>query len=146
MGGSYNTGDRIELVVPGGSGPAGPPGADSTVPGPAGATGPAGPPGIQGATGATGPAGPADPNAILKTILDAKGDIVAASANDTPVRVAVGTNGKALVADSTQSSGLNWAQHAQSDDINKIVFITRTAYTALTPKVSTTLYMIDETA
>lgn len=142
MGGSYNTGDRIELVVPGGSGPAGPPGPQGPI-GPAGpgGTGPAGP---QGPPGATGPAGPADPNAILKSIVNAKGDLISATADDTPIRVGVGTNGKALIADSAQSSGLNWAQHAQSDDINKIVFITRSVYNALTPKVSTTLYMIDE--
>lgn len=47
-------------------------------------------------------------SAIEKTLLDAKGDIVAASAADTPVRVPVGSAGQALVADSTQAAGVKW--------------------------------------
>jgi hypothetical protein len=46
---------------------------------------------------------------VAKTLVDAKGDIVTATAEDTPARVAVGTNGKFLTADSTQSTGLAWA-------------------------------------
>ena len=45
-----------------------------------------------------------DPNAINKTILDAKGDLVVASAADTPAKLAVGTDGQVLVADSTAGS------------------------------------------
>jgi hypothetical protein len=40
--------------------------------------------------------------------VDAKGDIVAASANDTPARLAVGSNGETLVADSSTSTGLRY--------------------------------------
>jgi len=47
-------------------------------------------------------------DAILKTLVDAKGDIIVASAADTVVRVAVGTNGKALVADSAEAAGVKW--------------------------------------
>jgi hypothetical protein len=43
------------------------------------------------------------------TILDAKGDLITATAADTPARLAVGTNGQTLVADSTASTGLKWA-------------------------------------
>jgi hypothetical protein len=43
-----------------------------------------------------------------KSIVDAKGDLIAASANDTPARLAVGSNGQILVADSTTSTGLRW--------------------------------------
>lgn len=50
-----------------------------------------------------------DANAIQNTIVDAKGDLIAASAADTPARLAVGTNGYALIADSTASTGLKWA-------------------------------------
>lgn len=50
-----------------------------------------------------------DPNAIQNSIVDAKGDIITATADNTPARLAVGTNGQTLVADSTASTGLKWA-------------------------------------
>ncbi len=49
-----------------------------------------------------------DANAIQNSIVDAKGDIVAASANDTPARLAVGNNGETLVADSSTATGLRY--------------------------------------
>lgn len=45
---------------------------------------------------------------IPATILDAKGDLIAASAADTAARVAVGTNTRVLMADSAQSAGIGW--------------------------------------
>jgi hypothetical protein len=53
-----------------------------------------------------------DSNAIQNAIVDAKGDIIAATANDTPARLAVGTNGHVLTADSTAATGLKWAAAA----------------------------------
>ena len=50
-----------------------------------------------------------DSNAIQNAIVDAKGDLIAATANDTPARLAVGTNGQFLTADSTASTGLKWS-------------------------------------
>ena len=45
---------------------------------------------------------------IAKAIVDAKGDIIAATAADTVARVAVGSNGKVLTADSTATAGVSW--------------------------------------
>ena len=50
-----------------------------------------------------------DTNAIQNAIVDAKGDLIAATAADTPARLAVGTNGQVLTADSTAATGLAWA-------------------------------------
>lgn len=50
-----------------------------------------------------------DSNAIQNAIVDAKGDLIGATAADTPARLAVGTNGQVLTADSTASTGLAWA-------------------------------------
>ena len=47
-----------------------------------------------------------DSNAIQNSIVDAKGDIVTASASDTPARLAVGNNGETLVANSSTATGL----------------------------------------
>ena len=46
--------------------------------------------------------------AIAKTIVDAKGDLIAATGADAVTRVAVGTNGQYLKADSTASGGIAW--------------------------------------
>jgi hypothetical protein len=47
--------------------------------------------------------------AIAKSIVDAKGDLVAATAADTVSRLAVGANGTVLTADSAEATGLKWA-------------------------------------
>jgi hypothetical protein len=49
-----------------------------------------------------------DANAIQNSIVDAKGDLISATANDTPARLAVGANGETLVADSSTSTGLRY--------------------------------------
>jgi hypothetical protein len=46
---------------------------------------------------------------IAKTIVDAKGDIIAATAADTVARLAVGANDTVLTADSSTATGLKWA-------------------------------------
>lgn len=46
------------------------------------------------------------------TIVDAKGDIIAATAADTPARMAAGTNGQVLTVDSAEATGLKWATPA----------------------------------
>lgn len=74
-----------------------------------------------------------DSNAIQNAIVDAKGDLIAATANDTPARLAVGTNGQVLVADSTAATGLKWAA-APSGKIIQVVqstYATETSSTSL---------------
>ena len=46
--------------------------------------------------------------AVVKSLVDAKGDLIAATADNTVARVAVGANGKTLHADSTASAGVAW--------------------------------------
>jgi hypothetical protein len=45
---------------------------------------------------------------VAKTIIDAKGDLIAGTAADTAQRLAVGNNGETLVADSSTSTGLRY--------------------------------------
>jgi hypothetical protein len=46
---------------------------------------------------------------VAKSLVDAKGDIIAATAADTVARLAVGTNGQVLTAASGETTGLQWA-------------------------------------
>ena len=45
---------------------------------------------------------------IPKSIVDAKGDLIAATAADTVARVAVGSNGQVLTANSSATAGVEW--------------------------------------
>jgi hypothetical protein len=47
--------------------------------------------------------------AVAKSIVDAKGDLIAATAADTVSRLAVGANGTVLTADSAEATGIKWA-------------------------------------
>jgi hypothetical protein len=47
-------------------------------------------------------------NVINNTLADAKGDLITATADNTPARLAVGSNGDTLVADSSTSTGLRY--------------------------------------
>lgn len=49
---------------------------------------------------------------IPKSLVDAKGDIIAATAADTVSRLAVGANNTVLTADSSTATGLKWATAA----------------------------------
>lgn len=49
---------------------------------------------------------------IQPTIVDAKGDIIAATAADSVTRLAVGANDTVLTADSSTATGLKWATPA----------------------------------
>jgi hypothetical protein len=54
-------------------------------------------------------------SAINPNIVDAKGDIIAATAADTVARLAVGSNNTVLTADSSTATGLKWATVAGYD-------------------------------
>jgi len=116
-------GPRGATGATGPQGPVGPTGADSTVPGPmgpqgpkgdTGATGPTGPQGPTGATGpqgdtgATGATGATGPAGTPSSIVDAKGDLLVGTANDSLSRLAAGVNGALLMADSNAASGLSY--------------------------------------
>ena len=66
-----------------------------------------------------------DANAIQNAIVDAKGDIVAASAADTPARLAVGTDNQRLVAASGEATGLKYVSDTQNtviDDAGDLLY------------------------
>lgn len=46
---------------------------------------------------------------IAKALMDAKGDLIVASGNDTPIRLPVGSNGQVITADSAEAAGVKWA-------------------------------------
>jgi hypothetical protein len=76
-----------------------------------------------------------DANAIQNSIVDAKGDLIAATANDTPARLAVGTNGHVLTADSTAATGIKWAAPAGG---GKVLQVVNATYSTQTSTTSTT--------
>ena len=58
---------------------------------------------------------------IQPTLLDAKADLITATANDTPARLGVGANGTVLTADSAEATGLKWATPAAGGKVLQVV-------------------------
>jgi hypothetical protein len=69
---------------------------------------------ITGVTAGTGISGGGTSGTVtvtnsMATAIDAKGDLIAGTGADTFSRIAVGTNGQVLTADSAEATGLKWA-------------------------------------
>jgi hypothetical protein len=60
--------------------------------------------------------------AIANTLVDAKGDLLTATAADTPARLAVGTNGQILTVDSSTATGVKWATPAGGGKVLQVVY------------------------
>jgi hypothetical protein len=107
----------IDIVVPGG-------GTGDTHPFPISYT-----TGLQAALDAKQATG----TAVLKTLADAKGDLFVASAADTVARQAAGTDGYALVADSSQTNGVKYSHRPQVLTATKTGALTAAAGTVRLP-------------
>ena len=55
--------------------------------------------------------------AISNTIIDAKGDLIVGSADNTPAKVTVGANNTVLMADSAQTAGVKWVAPGEDDQV-----------------------------
>jgi hypothetical protein len=79
---------------------------------------------------------------LTKKIADAKGDLLVGTADNAISRVAVGTNGHVLTADSAETSGVKWAAPAAVG-----VFDTQITFEGATADAyETTLTVVDPTA
>jgi hypothetical protein len=74
--------------------------------------------------------------AIAKTLIDAKGDLIVGSAADTAARLAAGTNGYVLSANSGATNGLEWIAAPGGGKVLQVVqatYSTTTSITSVTP-------------
>jgi hypothetical protein len=73
---------------------------------------------------------------VPKTLTTTKGDIITATAANTPARLGVGSNDQILVADSTASTGLKWA--TASAGSGRILQVVQATFGTQTSTSSTT--------
>jgi hypothetical protein len=66
---------------------------------------------------------------VPKTLTTTKGDIITATAANTPARLGVGSNDQILVADSSTATGLKWATPATAS--SGLVLISRTTFSSV---------------
>jgi len=74
---------------------------------------------------------------VAKTIVDAKGDLIAATAADTVARLAIGTNNQVLTADSAQATGMKWATPSAGGG-GKVLQVVQATYATEQSSSSTT--------
>ena len=84
--------------------------------------------------------------AIENTTIDAKGDLLVGTAADTVGRLAVGTNGYVLTADSTTATGLGWAAGLPTQTSNSGKYLTTNGTSAswgtITTDPTPTVFML----
>jgi hypothetical protein len=79
----------------------------------------------------------ADTLLIPKSIVDAKGDLIVATAADTVARRAVGVNGQVLTADSAETDGVKWATPSTGGNTTVIFDETFANFSAYTQDAGT---------
>ena len=67
----------------------------------------------------------------MATAIDAKGDLIAGTGADAFSRLAVGTNGQVLTADSTAATGLKWGTSSAPTNIGLVCVKARTTFSAV---------------
>lgn len=105
---------------------------------------------ITGVTAGTGISGGGTSGTVtvtnsMATAIDAKGDLIAGTGADAFARLAVGTNGYVLTADSAESTGIKWAAPAGGGKVLQVVygstdvFATTTSSTPATTNITATI-------
>jgi hypothetical protein len=92
---------------------------------------------ITGVTAGTGISGGGTSGTVtvtnsMATAIDAKGDLVAGTGADTFARLAVGTNGHVLTADSAEATGLKWAAAGGGGKVLQVVNAVYSTSTTIT--------------